>query len=259
VWGLLALAPPPGRDCRPIFDLSGCEQPTWKLWAGAPLPPPREGGGDLAVRADAADETAGKDKKDKDKKVLNPPVLTPPSIPGTFALAPAAEVTNLIQVVFLPDFEEQYAVKNTNVLAQAKYEYSFANGCTLAEAGGSYNATVVPVAILQTIQKAIGAAGELQKQALESLPIPAPPQGPRAEVDPSKIYYVVRQTFIEPGVYRLQKSWEVQAAEAEGHVEPCRAGGLLTEMGLPVEECALVLTREQYTAAFADLAPRVRN
>jgi hypothetical protein len=45
---------------------------------------------------------------------------------GTATPAPASD--DAIQVAYMPDFEEQYAIRNKNFLAKTKYQYKFQNG-----------------------------------------------------------------------------------------------------------------------------------
>ena len=60
-------------------------------------------------------------------------------------------------------------------------------------------------------------------------------------------YYVKTQQFIEPGVYRLQKSWERVADAASGAVSPEEVSGLLGDMGLEVKTVSSVLTPTEHT------------
>ena len=158
----------------------------------------------------------------------------------------------------LPDFEEQYAIKNCNVLAQTQYDFSFSNGM-LVEAAGSYNSTAVPVQILKTVQQLLGSQAQLRKDELENLPIPGAPGqeqgGAKDAIDPATVYYVYREAYVEPGLYRVQKSWERQAAEAEAGVAPERAQALLADMGLPVRHDVRVLTATEFRTYRATTVP----
>jgi hypothetical protein len=52
--------------------------------------------------------------------------------------------------------------------------------------------------------------------------------------------------FIEPGVYRLQKSWERVAAQAAGPLGPGDSPGLLAELGLTIREVSSVITVQDH-------------
>jgi hypothetical protein len=163
------------------------------------------------------------------------------------------------QVVFLPDFEEQYAIRNINVTAKTKYHYTFRNGTDLETVSGTYNAAEVPVKIVETVGALITAVGEVAKTRLQSLPaggarlaVEVGPQVPDAD------FYLRREQSIEPGVYRVQKSWERAAAvPLEGL--PCdQLCGLLSDVGLPVVDSVAVIdaaTHKAETEPAAKQAP----
>jgi len=177
--------------------------------------------------------------------VRGPVVAANPAVPG--ALATTVDTTNLpFDVVDLPDFEEQYAINNVNVVAHTQYGYQFTDGCKLAMASGSYNSTQVPVAILNTVGNLISALGEVRSRALGGAG--GGGGGAPAMIDTTdpSILYIRRETYIEPGLYRVQKSWERVAGEAGAGVEPDKCLGLLTELGLSVGHCTTVLTAAQY-------------
>jgi len=81
-----------------------------------------------------------------------------------------AQDTLPFQVVFLPDFEEQYAIRNVNVTAKTKYRYTFRNGTDLVTVSGSYDSTAVPIAIVETVGALITAVGEVAKTRLGAVP-----------------------------------------------------------------------------------------
>jgi len=157
--------------------------------------------------------------------------------------------TNNIQVVFLPDFEEQYAIRNKNVLAKTQYKYAFAHGTELDTAAGTYSAVDVPVKILDTIGNLINAAGALTTQRINNPPAkPATPAlGGTGGADIQPMFYIKRLDYIEPGFYRLQKSWERAHAISQGQVAPEVAQGLFSDLGLVVQSSSSVISAAQYT------------
>src|SRR5262249_38221035 len=230
VWGLVALEP--GRPR--IFDLQGNPQPEWKPMTEKETSIARgEGNVKVAGFVQPPDPVIGQ----KPRVLAGAAAPTPPGLPDK------------IQVVLLPDFEEQYAIRNHNILAKTEYNLVFGDDSTLAEMSGSYDATTIPVAVLKTLQKAITAAGEIRAEEIKK---EAPPvTGPKAELfDLSKVYYICQETYIEPGIYRLQKSGERQAAEAPAGITAERATGLLTELGFPVGHCVTILSEKNYQALF---------
>jgi hypothetical protein len=242
-----------------IFDLNGTERTDMKvkLLAGKdgkvegkeqpqPMPPVKKDGPKELVLAGG---TTPGDKavpgKTGTQRVANPAAPVPPAGGGV-------DTSQNLQVVLLPDFEEQYAISNCNVLAKTTYDLSFNNGM-LSEAAGTFNAVTVPVRILQSVQNALGSKSDTVKNSVDSLPIPGTPAtGPNAPkfqaVDPETIYFVVHESYLEPGLYRIQKSWERCAAEAAYGVSPDRAAGLLTEMGIQVHSTVTVLTQADFNA-----------
>jgi hypothetical protein len=153
---------------------------------------------------------------------------------------PAAAADH-IQVIFLPDFEEQLAIRHANFAAYSKYEMHFNDGWALDGYSGNFNATQVPVAILQTIQHILGAVSDLESAMIQGRPA-AKKLGGAADVAASEKaaadevwFYLQKVMQIEPGVYRVQKSWE-RVAPPRGAIEPAAASGLLADLGLPVVE-----------------------
>src|SRR4029450_1925794 len=81
---------------------------------------------------------------------------------------PGGDVVPGIQVVMLPDFEEQYAIRNRNVAAKSTYDLHFTDGWQLDSVNGTWNSTELPIRILESITKVIKAAEVLQLQAIQS-------------------------------------------------------------------------------------------
>src|SRR5207253_114500 len=72
-----------------------------------------------------------------------------------------------VQVVYLPDFEEQMSVEHVSVLSKSKIGLAFRDGWQLRSVTGNFDATDVPVQILKTVQNAIKAAGAVEGKRLE--------------------------------------------------------------------------------------------
>ena len=139
------------------------------------------------------------------------------------------------QVVHLPDFEEQMRIKHKNCLAYSKIDLHFADGWQLREAGGSFDSTEVAARVLQSLSSAISAATEVQTASLKKLPV-APAGSPSSADmlasarDRDEVVVLVKESqYIVPGIYRLQKSWEMAS---ESH----NPRSMLTNLGLPVHD-----------------------
>lgn len=170
------------------------------------------------------------------------------------AVIPKPESTNAsssdkpaIQVAFLPDFEEQYVIRNKNFLAKTKYQYDFRNGMQLAGVAGSYNATDVPVKVLETVGNLITAAGKVAETAL-SQPITPGGEGKFRFASDGQVirdsFFIKIEQAIEPGMYRVQKSWERVQASPGMPID--QISGLFSDVGLDLVETTSILTRDQY-------------
>src|SRR5262249_61258927 len=98
---------------------------------------------------------------------------------------------------------------------------------------GSYTATDVPGKIVETGGRLARAVGEVARPRLTDLPIGAA----RAALldltaQPAADFYVRVERAIEPGVYRVQKSWEVAAAAPLDGLPPEQVCGLFAAAGL---------------------------
>lgn len=218
--------------------------------------PPTGAAVDLGAGADNPD--AGKTGASSEA-APKPKAAPAPPVPGktttdqstTAASKSSGPALSAFQVIFLPDFEEQYAIRNKNFLAKTQYKYNFSHGTQLDTFSGSYSSVDVPVAIIETIGKLLTTA----LPALTGKPMgggggAAAKTGAKAETAepevPQPDFYVKRTLFIEPGVYRLQKSWERVAAEADGMPPPNVAPGLLADMGMTIREVNSVLTKAEH-------------
>jgi hypothetical protein len=145
-------------------------------------------------------------------------------------------------LIYLPDLDEQYVIKSHNALAKSNIGLAFKNGCELTQVEGDHDATTLAVSILQAIQSAIGTAqgveqARIQQQARILQASPTTTGGLTAALDVAAakangeqpILQLIERTWIKPGVYRLNKPWEVVNGS---DVEPTGCG-LLAKLGLP--------------------------
>jgi hypothetical protein len=155
------------------------------------------------------------------------------------------------QVVFLPDFEEQFAIRNRNLLAKSQYNYHFTDGWSLDNVSGTWNATDVPVRFLQTLGNIFGHAASFEQDRMkaEKMPAAGTPLAGALDLVPARneVRFEVRRVLrIEPGIYRIQKSWErVAAAPPPAEMPPDLASSLLSDLGLPVVETIQVVKSNQ--------------
>jgi hypothetical protein len=160
------------------------------------------------------------------------------------------EVVDTFQIVHLPDFEEQMAVKHHNFLASGKFELKFLDGWQLKSAGGSFDSTEVPVEILKSLQNAITAAADIEEKRIQLRM-----KGSSADFSsrvPSKAQQrahrilVTRTYYIDAGMYRWTKESERHGCEGD------MGWGILADMGIPVlEDVKVQLLAEKAPAGTA--------
>lgn len=203
---------------------SGSEAPQGAALAGANS----SKGGTLKTSDTASDSS---------KASSDTPASTPNPDPGPF------------QVIFLPDFEEQYAIRNINIMAKTKYRYTFRNGTDLETVSGSYNATDVPLKIVETVGTLITALGEVAKTRMGAIPGGA---AAKASLTVSGLvetpFYIRIDQSIEPGVYRVQKSWERVAGTPLTGLPMDQLCGLFSDVGLPVTPSVSVIDAATHKA-----------
>src|SRR5262249_31708187 len=144
--------------------------------------------------------------------------------------------------------------ENCNVLAKTHYKYTFSNGTNLVSMAGTYDSTDVPVQIVETIKALVTAAGEVAKTRLATFPITGAPKAAFLAPPPTTTtaaYFLRFEQAIEPGVYRVQKSWEKVAAATTEGLPHGELNGLFAEIGLPVHESVSVITGLDHDAATA--------
>jgi hypothetical protein len=145
------------------------------------------------------------------------------------------------EIVFMPDLDEQYVVKSRNFLAKTAFRLTFKDGADLTHVGGDHDATTLAVEFLNTIDSAIQATQSIAEASAKG-PAAGSQAAPSARAphlvggDKNKqIWVLVETVSIKPGLYRLNKPWELQ----DGY-QPS-GNGLLAQLGLPsVVDVALV-------------------
>jgi hypothetical protein len=243
VAALRRLAPEPQTVRQVAFRKGAVE-------TAAVSPPPPPGGLERLLTADAAaaaadvaaggDVTTGGAVEMTDRLAdagggsgpapLNPPTVTPDNRPLTPPLV------GDIQIFFLPDMDEQYAIHNCNVLSKSGYQLLFKDGWQLTDVSGEFDSTPVPLAILNFIDNAINAAKQVAIAGIDrQARILGGDVGTKApKIAASRtVYQVITSTYLKPGVYRINKPWECNQEHATG----C---GLLAAMGLATYETTRV-------------------
>src|SRR5581483_5250210 len=104
-------------------------------------------------------------------------------------------------------------------------------------------------------QNLIGALTSVRNKALQTAG--GGGGGARSLVDTTatSVFYVYTSHFIEPGLYRIQKSWERQVAEAGPEPSPECCHGLLTEMGFTTGAVTSVLSAADFAKAVGETPP----
>jgi hypothetical protein len=140
-----------------------------------------------------------------------------------------------IQIVFLPDMDEQYAVKSRNIVSKSEFTLKFQEGWALNDVYADHDSTPVPLELLNTIDQAIESAksvalAQMKKDAAGGGGGPGSRQSGSTDrtvmvAEDLPIYKLVQTTYIKPGLYRLNKPWETGG--------PMPAGcGFLAKLGL---------------------------
>jgi hypothetical protein len=176
----------------------------------------------------------------------HPPQAAGPLSADTGAAGGPASA-DAIEVVFLPDFDEQYAVQTSCLCAHAQSKLTIRDGWQLLDVNGKFDSTAVAHDVLQTIDTAVGvvraAAGPLPhvKEA-EPGGSAVPPGAQRVLVE------ITEEDFIPPGLYRVNKPWE------KGEEEPC-GPDLLARLGLPRQRSTSIRPRAALASFDAGMLP----
>jgi hypothetical protein len=202
-------------------------------------------GADKTKQAQDGDGSSNSDGGNNSSETSSTSSLTMPT--PTSTLPDNTKLTGLdMDVVYLPDLDEQYVIKSKNLVSKSAFSLAFKNGSELVEVQGEHDSTVLAVSILQQIQNAISAAtGAAQQQNQQQSKSSSSNQGSttgkgashlvRDLTSPTntkrpEIYQLKETTVIQPGVYRLNKPWEI----ADGPGAPPVGCGLLARIGLPI-------------------------
>lgn len=227
---------PPGTRLELPANANVQITPPPPLVVPAPVPAEAELGAGAMLPGAAALQAAPMGAMAETPDTTQYPLLTPTTAP-----APAPLATGPIQVVFLPDFDEQYVIKSKNMLAKSAFSLAFAADSTLSEVQGEHDATTLTISLLQQVQGAIDAAKGIfgapaspasSSSSVTSAKTAATKAAGAKEALPRKptaAYFLVETCYIRPGLYRLNKPWEMTGPDA---FPP--GAGLLTKLGLPV-------------------------
>jgi hypothetical protein len=154
------------------------------------------------------------------------------------ASRPTAPLKGDIEIIFLPDLDEQYAVHNCNVLSKSAYQLYFKDGWQLTDVSGEFDSTAVPLEILNFIDNAITAAKNVATAGIDQqarILGAADVSGNTPSLTAGRtVYQVITSTYLKPGVYRINKPWECD----QDH--PATGCGLLANMGLATFEATRV-------------------
>ena len=158
--------------------------------------------------------------------------LKPLEMPAT-GTSTAHTLIGKMQIIYLPDLDEQYVIKSKNALAKSAFGLTFNDDGSLAAVSGNHDATTVTVSLLQQVDKTITAARGSSGRSSRR-PRPGAKSGDAKtkaygldKQNPKVRYYqLVERFYIRPGLYRLNKPWEI----AEGPPADLLAGcGLLAQ------------------------------
>lgn len=151
-------------------------------------------------------------------------------------------LTGNVEIMYLPDLDEQYVIKSKNLLAKTALGLSFQDGSQLNQVQGEHDSTTVTVSLLEQVDKAIGAAqGVAQKEIERETKIEeartkgtSTGEGKQtvnglAQTGKKPIYQRIERVYIKAGMYRLNKPWEIEGPA----VEPTAGVGFLAKLGLP--------------------------
>lgn len=150
-------------------------------------------------------------------------------------------LSGMIEVIFLPDMEEQYAIKDVNHLGKNAYSLKIRNGWELTDVSSEHDSTTVAIEILNVVDTAVNSAKTIATAGIdrdakiltEALGTPASSGTENKDVRKDKessVYHRVIKTYIKPGIYRINKPWEIQ------NVSPEAGSGFLQKLGLTLIE-----------------------
>jgi hypothetical protein len=149
-----------------------------------------------------------------------------------------------IKVFFLPDFEECYAVHCKSAIAKSAYKLTFRDGWELTDVAGEFDSTTFAIELLTAIDNAINSAKQVSEAGIDRQKAVADAYAKDAatkranaankdRADAQKIthYQEIVRVYIKPGIYRINKPWEI-----EGGLQAQHGQGLLTSLGLTLQQ-----------------------
>lgn len=150
-------------------------------------------------------------------------------------LSDKGSIKGNIDIIYLPDFEECYAVRCKNAMAKSAYKLNFRDGWELTDVSGEFNSTTLAIEVLNAIDNAITAAQDIetaeidrQKEIADAAAKSPPPSGAKNLDEAETLrFQEITRIYIKPGVYRINKPWEI-----EGGLQAQHGQGLLSSLGL---------------------------
>jgi hypothetical protein len=180
----------------------------------------------------------------------------PLGLPGSPKQTPPSTVSveGSIQIVFLPDLDEQYTVKSCNILAKTAFGLTFKDGWQLTDVSGEHDSTTVTLELINLLNTAINAAHDVGVAEIKAGGSAGPQVARDVAEQPNinvgeNVFQLVERTYIKPGVYRLNKPWEIE------HPEALHGCGLLAKLGLPAVTEVQLLRPMQATSVYQPTAP----
>jgi hypothetical protein len=163
-------------------------------------------------------------------------LVDPPSSPGTDE--PEEEINpdpSVFQIVHLPDFEEQMAIRHKGCISQGSFALRFKDGWQLHSVQDSVDTTDVPIRLLQLAQAALAQATTTTTTQQPAKPPSTPAAGGSGSSNNKIIdlrnhqrVRITTKSLIQPGIYRLTKQSERSGTSV--------GGGILADLGIPTVE-----------------------
>ena len=183
---------------------------------------------------DAPTETPGPEKDDKADE------------PSGSVKTNIHPISNDLEIVFLPDLDEQYAVHGKNCVSKMDYNLNLQDGWMLTDVSSNADSTPVAIEILNVLNTAIESARNLGMASADKNVKVSPPRVSNATYEQVRnaledgkeeerlvLYERVHRSYIKPGLYRINKPWETN-----GHLPV--GCGLIAQLGLPITtECVV--------------------
>lgn len=177
-------------------------------------------GTSLAVMAAAKDKNEGK----QEEKIKESEAKTKANvrIAGNPATNPLQQVNDYFDVLYLPDFDEQYAVRVKPGLGRADLELGLENGWMAESASISLDNQQLGEFVFSQIEKVVDLGVELVK-VKHGLLAPVTTEEPAAEQALDQKQVVMKLTYVreaQPGLYPILKPAEQGAIAADSTSNP---------------------------------------